>query len=171
MGKNGFVLILLVFLLLVGAINRSLTNDQLQFLLYPIQILVGHFENSQFQYFSEFGYVQTNGLITINASCSGFLFFTVLTAVGVFLIWKISSAFNWFRTIPQFLIVLVLAYVTTIVVNASRILLSIDMLHMAHGFTWFPNKFAHEAFGIFSFLIFSTLYYVSVKQILTRWTN
>ncbi|MBL4586239.1 MAG: exosortase K [Flavobacteriales bacterium] len=162
---------LVIYLLVIGTINRSLSNDQLQFILYPIQLFVSFFENSQFQYLSEFGYVQTDGLIRINASCSGFLFLNVLIAVGVFLVLRLTTLFKWYSLIIRIFFVLILAYLFAVGVNSSRILLSIDLLHVAQNFSWFPNHFVHEAFGIFSFLVFSSLYYIAVKQMLKRWTN
>ncbi|MBI1286254.1 MAG: exosortase K [Flavobacteriales bacterium] len=168
---NTTLLVLLTYLGVAGAINRGLSNDQLQFLLYPIQLLVGHFQNSQFQYFPAFGYVQTTGAISINASCSGFLFFNVLNAIGLFLIWKMTGPLWRFSSAVKTSVVILMAYISTILVNASRILLSLDLLKVSQTLSWFPDRFAHEAFGIFSFLIFSILYYITINQILKQWTN
>ncbi len=170
-GSGLLLPILLLYLLSIGMINRSLSNDQLQFILYPIQLIVSYFEGSQFKYLSEFGYVQTDGLIRINGSCSGFLFLNILISVGVFLVWKSMELFKWSYFLTRTPFVLAMAYSFAIIVNASRILLSIDMLQISQHFSWFPDQLAHEALGIFSFLVFSSLYYLAVKKILEKWTN
>ena len=141
---------------------QTANNDELWFLLKPIDQLVCLLTDSSSVYFSDNGYYHHKLNILIDKSCSGFNYWCI--SFVVFSITMIKHNHTpWYKTVA-IPVSLVLAYVHTLLVNTSRIYVSI--IAEKHTPTVFADQqhLIHEAIGIvtnFSFLILS--YYLILK--------
>lgn len=164
--------IIVSYLTLVNLLNQHLSNDHVKFLLYPAQEFIHYTSGKSFEYFVEYGYVQSDGLIRINKSCSGFLYLNVLIILGVAAIILNKHVKNKEgKTFFVLLFSLLLSYIVCLIVNCSRIVLGIRMQNFSNFHSWFPNHFAHEMFGIIYFLLFAIVYYLVIKKIVKAWIN
>lgn len=163
---------IVIYLILINIFNNSLKNEDLKFLLYPIQFIVSLSTGIPFKYYSEYGYVQIDGLIRINNSCSGFIFFNVLISIGYVTLYLKGLASSGFKKIfAIFIIVPVLSYLMIIIANTSRIILGIKLQLFSLNNSWFPNHFIHEIFGVMYFLIFSIIFYLIIHKTINTWNN
>lgn len=160
------------YLLLANFLNGFLTNDNVIFLLHPIQIIVKSVTGVPFEYFSEYGYVQTDGLIRINKTCSGFIFLNVLTTIGYVTLYLFNKQItSTQKKLFSIVAVPVLAYLTCLISNSSRVIFGIKMQLFANDHSWFPNHFIHETFGVLYFIITCVLYFLLIQKIFVRWSN
>ena len=135
------------FLLLKYGYTLSDTAD-LRFLLQPTDALVGIITNSTSHFIAESGYIHERLNIVIDKSCSGFNFWILCFIMLSFSVGKyLRGAVQQVIVLPALLLV---AYLFTIFVNASRILLAVLLLHpsVPH-FDWL-----HEAAGHLFTLVF-----------------
>ena len=167
-------LLVSVFLYLIGInyFNEYLSNDNVKFLLTPIQAIVTSSTGVGFNYNSVYGYIQTDGLIRINKSCSGFIFLNVLLSIGLITLFQNNSFKNSLQKV--FLMggfTFGLAYITCLISNSSRIILGIKMQMFSIDNSWFPNHFLHDTIGIIYFLMFSVLFYLLLQKTFQSWNT
>lgn len=137
------------------------TSEDVLFLLKPIAKLVNIITGSEAVFQSEIGYVNENLNIIINKSCSGFNFLMIVFLMLSFLLHKFFKP-GYF----QFLIspvVLVFSYGFTIVVNVSRILLSVVVNRFVK-----PGGLIHQFEGTFVYMSFLMLLYLGVDYLLKQ---
>jgi exosortase K len=153
-------------------VYNYLTNDLLLFLLYPISSIVEFTTGVPFNYFSEYGFVQIDGLVRINKTCSGFIFLNVLLAISYLTIHLgIRSKKTPLKNIVLSCGIVFLAYLTCLITNSSRIILGIKTKQFSIGHNWFPNNYIHEITGILYFFISSILFLLLIQKIQTKWNN
>lgn len=142
-------------------------NDNLIFLLKPTNKIVEFLTGSRAVYFSSKGYYHTDLNILIEKSCAGFNFLLLCFCMLTFLILKYSNKIVLkFLSIP---VALFVSYLLTIVVNASRIFVSIIMQQQANNFL--PNRphlILHEIVGVVTNLTFLILIYILSEKFLTN---
>lgn len=166
--KNIFYYLTAIGLFLVLKFSYTITdNNDLFFLLQPTDRLVGLLISSKSVYFPDRGFYYNDLNIIINKSCSGFNF--LLLCFSMFAI----VAFNNINLIKQKIVIipaaLVLAYVITIFVNASRIFVSIVLQDQAKHFL--PQKsivIVHETIGIVTNLSFLIVIYILLERLLKK---
>jgi exosortase K len=142
-------------------------NDNLIFLLKPIDKIVGLLTGSHSVYFSEKGYYHANLNILIEKSCSGFNFMLLCYGMLFFLLLKyIENPFFKSLIIP---VSLIISYVLTIFINSSRIFSSIIIQHQANIFLPDrPHLIIHEIVGVITNLTFLILIYYFSEKFLTN---
>jgi exosortase K len=159
-----------IFILLKFAFTLAV-NDQLIFLLKPTDKIVELLTGSHAMYFSEKGYYHDSLNILIEKSCSGFNFMLLCFCMLTFLLLKhTEKPTHKLIIIP---ISLLLSYLLTIFVNASRIFVSIIVQHQASRFlTDRPHLIIHEIVGIITNLMFLIIiYYLSEKFLTNKYQN
>jgi len=142
-------------------------NDSLAFLLFPTDKFVGLLTSSKSVYFSDKGYYHERLNILIEKSCSGFNFMLLCFSMLSFLVLKYANKpLHKALIIPA---VLVLAYILTIFVNASRIVASIIIQNQVVNFL--PQRShssLHESIGVTTNLLFLIFIYFLMKRILNN---
>ncbi|OAZ04614.1 exosortase K [Flavobacterium succinicans] len=157
---------ILLFLVLKFGYTIADTND-LFFLLRPTDTLVGLLISSKSVYFADKGFYYDDLNFIINKSCSGFNF--LLLCFSMFAI----VAFKNINLIKQRIVIipaaLLLAYVVTIFVNASRIFVSIVLQNqVTHFLSQKSIEIVHETIGIVTNLFFLILIYILLERLLKK---
>lgn len=157
---------ILLFLVLKFGYTIADTND-LFFLLRPTDTLVGLLISSKSVYFADKGFYYNDLNFIINKSCSGFNF--LLLCFSMFAI----VAFKNINLIKQRIVIipatLLLAYVVTIFVNASRIFVSIVLQNqVTHFLSQKSIEIVHETIGIVTNLSFLILIYILLERLLKK---
>lgn len=140
-------------------------HEDLMFLLKPINKLVNIATGSSSFFQVETGYINENLNIIINKTCSGFNFLLIVFLMLIFLMVK------YFRKIQfQIFIIpiaLIFSYGFTVLVNVSRILLSVLLS------TVFKNAsiYLHQFEGTFMYLSCLMLLYLVADYLLKKHTN
>jgi len=149
-----------IFLLLKTIYTFTETSD-LMFLLKPISFLVSWITNAPAK-FSELGCYHQNLNILIDKSCSGFNFWGICFVMLSFL--GIKSLNLRQLQVLILAIALIFAYIFTIFVNTSRIVISLVLDHI------FPQNWAwfHEAEGAFVYLFFLICLYLGFDYSLKK---
>lgn len=143
----------------------DVNHEDVLFLLKPINKLVNIATGSNSFFQAETGYINENLNIIINKTCSGFNFLMIVFLMLTFLMVK------YFRKIQfQIFIIpvaLVFSYVFTILVNVSRILLSVLLNDN------FKNTsiYLHQFEGTFMYLSCLMLLYLTADYLLKTRTN
>ena len=109
--------------LLLKTVYPYAENDDLFFILSPVNRLLEFLTNSESQYYSDSGYYYQTLNILIEKSCSGFNF---LMLCFLMLAFQLAGYFN--KNNFKYLLLpfaLFLSYILTIFTNTSRIILSI----------------------------------------------
>lgn len=136
-------------------------HDQLLFILKPTQLLVEAFIGSSAIYDSTHGYFYPDLNITIEKSCSGFNFWLLSFTLFVFVALNHLRSTAWkLLTIP---LMLLLSYLLTPLVNASRIVTSIVANNYTQQFSDYPITWLHQAEGTFIYLFFLLLFYTVLQ--------
>ena len=137
-------------------------NNDLMFLLKPIDKLVGLLIGSRSIYSVDYGFFHEKMNIVIDKSCSGFNFWILCFVVFAYLGLKyFDKSLHKILTIP---VALLCAYLLTVFANASRIFASIIVQNQ----TIFPNQqyLFHEAVGIITYFSFLVLAYYLIEKFL-----
>lgn len=162
------LLLSIFFLVGINFVRPLMSNDSLQFLLYPTQKLVGFFLGLNFNYTSEMGYLCSTMPIAIEKSCSGINYFNVVTVVSIICLFAYLSKVR----IPKLLMLvpalIVFGYIFTVLVNAVRIIIGIKLQAFAFNHSWFPNHFMHELVGVFYLIVFIVLYFLLTRKALLK---
>ena len=99
--------------------------NQLRWILYPTKLLVELVSGQSFQFESHAGYMSGNHLFLIAASCAGINFMiTAFLMLSLMRLWSNRSQRICWAFFPKAMLV---AYVVTIVANAMRISLALQM--------------------------------------------
>jgi len=136
-------------------------HDQLFFILKPTNGLVEIFTGSPSFYDATIGYYYPNLNITIEKSCSGFNFWLLAFVLSAF----VSLNYLQSKKAKAFIIpvMLVVSYLLTLFVNASRIVTSLAANSMTSAWYDHPVTWLHQAEGAFIYLMFLILFYSSLQ--------
>lgn len=136
-------------------------NDALLFLLKPTNALVAAITNSTAVYSSDAGFFHQKLDIVINKSCSGFNYWILGFIMSIFMALQYPTARG--HKISLFPVTLALAYLLTLFVNTSRILVATYFLPgLSARYAWI-----HQAQGVFIYLSFLILFYLIFNHSLT----
>ncbi|QZT37189.1 exosortase K [Halosquirtibacter xylanolyticus] len=137
---------------------RTFGNDQLLFLLYPTNSIIELITGDQAIYTSGSGFEHPRLNIIIEKSCSGYNFLLLCFLVLYFQSLKHSESLS--EKAFQLVQYLAIAYISTIFINASRIIISIILKHSAIDNFRISRHIIHESIGVVTYLTF--LLFVSV---------
>jgi len=144
-------------------------NDNLLFLLKPIDFIIRMLAGSKSVYIAESGYFHKQLGILIDKSCAGFNFWILNFLMLTFLGLKYFSCHaKKLATIP---IALIAAYLITIFVNSSRIFSSVVIQRYTNNIHFLKHNILHEAIGILINLTFLILTYIVTDRILSKWRD
>lgn len=158
-----YLFIAIVFLAL-KTFYTAASTDNLYFILYPTNFCIELISGSTAFYTNENGFFYSNLNFVINKSCSGFNFwiisFVMLSFLGLSVLKKNKER------ITLLFSVFIISYLSTLFVNASRIAVAILTSGIAPDNTKdFP--WLHQAEGIFIYLSFLIILYLTSKKTLT----
>lgn len=158
--KIGYGIIAMMIFIFLKFWYSEANNEDVLFLLKPINKLVNIVTGSNSIFQAEVGYINGNLNIIINKICSGFNFMLIGFLMLSFLMMKyISSGKMQLFILP---LALMVSYGFTIIVNASRILFSVLINRFSAG----KSSFLHQFEGTFVYLSFLMLLYLSVDYFL-----
>ena len=134
----------------MALVLRQPASD-LTFLITPVAKVLGWFEGEAYAY--EGGGMAFRGMgIVIDRSCSGATFLIVLLTVSALLVWR--SRANAHRAYAWAVVLLLLAYPVTLVVNSARIIGILQVQRMLGPL----SSASHEALGAFLLLGFLLIF-------------
>ena len=142
-------------------------NDDLIWLLWPTDKIVSLITGSFSDYFPETGFHHFDLNILIEKSCSGFNFGLLCFCMLSFLL--VTHAPKNRQKNLSFPANLILSYVLTVFVNASRIVVSITAQN--HGMRFLPNlskALLHQIVGVSTHLVFLVLIYLLAEKIVIK---
>jgi exosortase K len=143
----------LTALALAGLLKHHYSHasaEDLRWILAPTTWLTSLFVSGEFSFQTGQGYLSREQSVLISPACAGvnFLIVALLSLVLGF-----SSRFADLRQRARWLVTsIALAYLTTLVVNALRIGLSIAVAHLAARVTGLTFQSVHRLLGIFIYL-------------------
>lgn len=139
------------------------SSDDLIFLLYPTDQLVCILKGSHSSYIPNSGYFHIDLNILIEKSCAGFNFFILFFLISYITCLKhISHSNRRWSLLP---ICLLISYLLTIAVNASRIITAIALKSK---FNFIEISSSHQIQGTFIYLFFLLLFYSILKYYLNK---
>jgi len=159
--KNIFLSIaaILIFVLLKFWYSDS-GNEDVLFLLKPINQLVNIATGSDSVFKPEIGYINENLNIIINKICSGFNFLLIVFLMLTFLLIKhFPQDKRMFLILP---LALVFSYGFTILVTVSRILLQV----VTNGIYKAESIYVHQVEGTFMYVCCLIMLYLSADYFL-----
>ncbi len=145
---------------------RLIWVDDLYFLLKPTSKIVETFSHSESIYLNNKGFYFESLNIIIDKSCSGFNFWMISFIAFSYLGIKYALTARW-KTFNIF-ITLVITYFFTILVNASRILVSLYLQNFATSILPKHQHLIHESIGVTTNLTFLLLCYIIIEKILIK---
>lgn len=141
-------------------------NTSLAFILKPTSKLVGMVTGSSSIYLDESGYYFQDTNIIIDKSCSGFNFWLLCYTMLFFLVLKsLHKNSHKLLAIPA---VMLGAYILTILVNTSRIFVSLTIQNSLISFLQIEQHIIHETIGVITNLSFLILFFFTMKNYLTK---
>jgi len=160
-----YLLIITLFVLLKFSFSTA-NNDDILFLLQPINKLVGFLTGYSSVYSSETGFYYSQLNVLIDKSCSGFNFgivcFIMLSTLFVRKINRVS------RKIIAISTAFICSYIFAVFVTASRIYISIIVQRF---YTFFPKEMhsiLHQIIGVLTSLVFLIFIYYLTEKFLTK---
>ncbi|MBL7785844.1 MAG: exosortase K [Chitinophagales bacterium] len=155
-----------VFILLkLGYINAN--NDQLLFLLQPVNKLIELLMASQAVYSPEKGYYHPDLNITFDKSCSGYNFWALSFLIFSYLMLQYIEK-PWQKLLNT-VFVLFATYLFTIFVNTSRIIAALVAQEQAKYFLLpHHHSLLHTAIGIITNLSFLIVAYYMFEKLLKQ---
>jgi exosortase K len=159
-----YALGLLLFILL-KFVYASAGTAQLIWLLGPTDKLISLFTGSYGHYLVSKGYFHSDLNIMVEKSCSGFNFLLLATVITYFLVLNYTTK-RWTKML-LLPVIFFLAWILTIGVNTSRILIAILTLKYQVNPSY--THLIHEMQGIFIYLSFLLAYYKILHYFLTKY--
>jgi len=144
---------------------RYSTTEDLDWLLYPTNLLFAFFNGTEWQYDSASGYFYPELNILINKSCSGgnFLLISFLTIVFS----TIAKSESILKSIVMIVAISLTSYVLAILSNVSRILILFQFNRYGIG----ESGWTHEAIGGFVYLTILLLAFLSLQLLMKLLEN
>ncbi len=167
MNKNlGYYLFAIGVFVLLKFWFGTFENDKLTFLLKPTNAIIELVTGTSAEYSSESGFYYHNFNFVIDKSCSGYNFLLLCFLMLYFQIiryvkrhkYKFLLSFGCFA----------LAYVLTILINSSRILISVVFQNASFAALNIDPGIIHESIGVVTYLSFLLITYVVIEKILNK---
>lgn len=141
-------------------------NDKLVFLLKPTDKIFELATGVKSYYTTENGYYYDKFNIVIDKSCSGYNFLLLCFIMLYFQVIKYTEKAKYKLLLLP--IGLSIAYVLTIFINSSRILISVVIQQATVDFLNFDPGIIHEAIGVVTYLSFLLITYLITEKILNK---
>ncbi|MCD7900696.1 MAG: exosortase K [Bacteroides sp.] len=155
-----------VLFVLLKLFYRTAETDNLFFLLKPVASLVALFSNADYNYNPGDGFFYEKMNIIIDKSCSGFNFGCLCFLLLCFSAFRyITNKKKRYFIMP---VVLVVAYVATILVNTSRILLAVFVNKCISFWNVTSPAWLHLGEGVFVYLFSLILIYLLAEFVLLK---
>lgn len=157
---------LAVIILILGKSWYSQADtNALLFLLSPVTWLVHMISNQPYTFIPGQGFHFPNGNIMINGSCAGFNWLLLAFLIGVFAgLRGLQRSIHKIILLP---VMLLMAYLLSLLVNSTRILFSIVILEkIAQNNTWL-----HLVEGTFVYLSSLILWYLVCQYFFTKFNS
>jgi exosortase K len=162
------VVVLLVALVLKQYYSTASAN-QLRWILAPTTMLVSLVSGESFQFESYAGYITSDHTFVIAAACAGVNFLiTAFLMLSLRKLWLDRSAQVSWRFIPTAALV---AYLTTLVANAVRITIALQLLRTPPHIGGFNPSELHRFEGIFVYFGFLLLLFVISERVSVKNTS
>ncbi len=158
-----YAVAMLVFVILKYYFSQAITSDLL-FLLKPVNTLVEILTGSHGEYFGESGFYHQQYQIFIEKSCAGFNF--LLICFLMLSILFIRHSVTPLRKTLSLAAALIASYFITIMVNGSRIYVSIILQSQPFIPIAGHQKTVHEIIGIITNLLFLITIYIITDKLL-----
>ncbi|MBU1566479.1 MAG: exosortase K [Proteobacteria bacterium] len=145
----GDVFLIMVVLLLAGVLKYHFsraTSDDLAWILRPLAFAVEKLTDLSFHRESGAGYISNDGLIIIAPVCAGVNFLIAVLLTGAGTVIMTPSSFG--QKCLRLALVLVSAYLFTLMVNTLRIILAIELYRMDIYGDWLTAERMHRVAGI-----------------------
>lgn len=165
--KAGLILLALTAVFVATKMWYSgATNAELTFLLKPVSVLVGAFTGVKIAALDDGAFYLSDFEVLINKSCSGFNFM-LICSFSLLLASRALRGFSLSYWLIFSLASPVLAYLITLIANASRILVSIIGQNLANLFLPpRPHLVLHDIIGTFVYLGFLIVGYLIFSKYL-----
>ncbi len=138
-------------------------NSSLLFILKPISKIVEISTGIQFSFDSSIGFLSDDSQISIGSICAGINFLLILFCLLVF------SFTNYFKStakkVSAFFIFLFFSYIFAIIVNAFRIIVSINISKYNDLYQLIDKDLFHKILGTFIYFFFLVLCYLCVSKL------
>ena len=134
------------------------TTENLLFILKPVNWLVHASIDGSFNIRDDGSYYYPKLNVLIDKSCSGFNFLIICWGALSSVLVKTSR--GWATNLLGLSKAMLIAYVLTIAVNASRIIISITLLQFSANAEWVSSPWFHEALGSMIYIISLLLTYL-----------
>ncbi|MBK5723041.1 exosortase K, partial [Dysgonomonas sp. Marseille-P4677] len=165
--KNNYIFIIVCLAIFIGLklVYPYLDTDFMRFLLTPTNKIVEIISGSKAIYNPTNGYFYPELNIVINKSCSGYNFWLISFLITTFVLFK-SEIIKKRQIIP---LALLLSYITTPLVNTSRIIGYMIMIDSkTTSITTLETERIHQMEGILVYLTFLILIYISLNYIVNK---
>lgn len=166
------VAVLAIFFIMKWWHTPNTTSDELRFLLAPVSQLVGWASGVRFTYLPEQGYFSDDLNIIINASCSGFNFWSLSFLMIGFVVFLRVRGLSMVKKIVSIPILLGLSFWLAVFTNAFRIIFSLfikkiePLVFGTRTPTWL-----HQLEGTFIYLSFLVISYLSIIYIIEKYNK
>ncbi|WP_425567980.1 exosortase K [Postechiella marina] len=140
-------------------------NNMISFLTKPTNAIISFITNNASSYSPKTGFYYSNLNIVIDKSCSGFNFWMLLFLLLFFSTLKFIKTYK--NKLLLFLATLLISYLLTLFTNTSRILVSLFITQN----TSLHYSWLHQAEGVFIYLSFLIVFYLSLNYLQNKFTN
>lgn len=163
--KKIFITITILIVVGLKLFYNYANFTNLNWLIKPTAHLTGLFLNQTFEYNMEYGYYFPGENMVINKSCSGLVFFIISICTAIF---AFAPKINGKYFPIAYVLLILSAYLLTILVNSSRILIDQNTKKILGINT---SGALHETTGVFVYLIFLVCFYLIINQIIKPTRN
>lgn len=146
----GFPMVIIFICLGLKWRHIQSNNQDLLFILGPVNFLVSMLTHSQGFFDPEIGFYHQKLSVVIDKSCAGFNF--LIIAFGSFFSLLYSSKAGIKTNILNIFKAIIISYCATCLANCSRIIVSIKTVSFSDTFSWLSTDWFHEAIGSFIYL-------------------
>lgn len=164
--NNTYYLAAIALFILLKFWMGTFDNNQMIFLLGPVNQIFGFIAGSDSIYSATNGFYHEGFNIVIDKSCSGYNFLLLCFLLLYFLVVKYMKreSMKWMM-LPG---ALGLAFILTVFINASRILISSAIQQKLLTYLELDSGIIHESIGVVTNLSFLIIIYLVVEKLLIR---
>src|SRR5689334_20734338 len=140
----------------------SATANELRWILAPTTFIVERLSGRSFQFESYTGYMSSDRTFVIAVPCAGVNFLiTAFVMLGLRRLWNGRFESVSWRVFP---ISMAVSYVTTVIANAMRIVIALEIQRRAVDVSWLTENQLHRLEGIVVYFGFLMLLFVVVER-------
>jgi exosortase K len=142
----------------------NFTTQSLQFLLVPVNKLIGIISGHAYTYLPGQGYYYPGLNMIIEKSCAGFSFMLICFVMLAFLL--VSRSHRHVYKLTAIPVALLFAYVCAVFTNVSRIVISVFVLQHGGQYASIHYSRLHQVQGIFIYLVSLIAVYLFVTHLI-----